>query len=135
MERSLHLRKYVAWLSSLLLASFLLFFYNCGGGYSNPQSQITSSSVLVSPSQLNEWITNGYGTDAYGFNKMVVLDVASSTGTTSYSGSGHVPNAFILDTSVNLSAAESDGVSSTISEVATTGADEQPVAALRNRRQ
>ena len=119
MKRPFHSGKWAALFIAILLATSLLFLYNCGGGYTDPQSQVASSSVLISPAQLNAWITNGYGTDGYGYNKMVILDVANSTGTSSYSVSGHVPQAFLLDIAVNLSATENDGVSPTISDVAT----------------
>lgn len=124
----------------LLLATVPFFLQSCGGGFSNPQSEITSGSVLISPATLNEWITNGYGTDKYGFNKIVVLDVASATGATSYTGSGHVPGAFLLDTAVDLTTTRSDGVSDTIVMVANrtqmdnliqrTGIDENTVVVI-----
>ncbi len=111
-------------LSFLVLSVFLilipLYLYSCsGGGYDNPQLQSASTSVLISPQTLNGWITNGYGTDSHGFNKMVVLDATSATGTTSYTTTGHVPGAFLVDPAVDLFAPRSDGVSSVISEVAT----------------
>lgn len=112
-------------LSFLVLSVFLilipLYLYSCSGGgdYDNPQIQATSASVLISPQTLNSWITNGYGVDNYGFNKMVVLDITTATGTTGYTTTGHVPGAFLVDPTVDLFAARSDGVSSVISEVAT----------------
>jgi 3-mercaptopyruvate sulfurtransferase SseA len=111
-------------LALLILSAFLLliplYLYSCSGGhFDNPTAQATSTSVLISPATLNGWITNGYGTDQYGFNKIVVLDGASETGATSYTGSGHVPGAFRVDPAADLNATRSDGVSDVISEVAT----------------
>ena len=111
-------------LSFLILSLFLilvpLYLYSCsGGGYDNPKLQANSASVLISPQTLNDWITNGYGMDSYGYNKIVVLDVTSATGASSYTGSGHVPSAFLMDTTTDLTTSRSDGVSSVISEVAT----------------
>lgn len=135
-----HEAKWAAIFIALLLAAAPLFLHSCGGGFSDPKTQAVQTSVLVAPETLNGWITTGYGTDAFGFNKIVVLDVTSATGTTSYTGSGHVTGAFLLDTAVDLSAARSDGVSSTITQVPTraqmddliqrTGIDENTVVVL-----
>lgn len=141
MRRLAHKGKWFFPFIAALLIAVPLFLQSCGtGGYSNPQSQITGSSVLVDPATLNNWTTNGYGTDSSGFNKMVVLDVASATGTTSYTGSGHVQNAFLLDTAADLTTTRSDGVSDTITMVATrtmmdnliqkTGIDENTVVVI-----
>lgn len=120
--RRIHGGKLAALFIVFFLAAVPLFLQSCGsGGYSNPQSEITGSSVLIDPATLNGWITNGYGIDSFGFNKMVVLDVASATGTTSYTGSGHVPGAFILDPSVDLSASRSDGIGGAYSYTDTNG--------------
>jgi 3-mercaptopyruvate sulfurtransferase SseA len=132
--------RWAALFVAVLIVAVPLFLQSCGGGFSDPKSQAAQESVLVSPAQLNDWITNGYGTDSRGFNKLVVLDVASTTGTTSYTGSGHVVNAFQLDTAADLTTTRSDGVSDTIVMVATrtqmdnliqrTGIDEKTVVAL-----
>ena len=112
-------------LSFLILSVFLilvpLYLYSCGGGsdYDNPQLQATSASVLITPQILNSWITYGYGVDDHGFNKIVVLDVTSATGTTSYTTTGHVPGAFLVEPATDLNAERTDGVSSVIAEVAT----------------
>lgn len=123
----------VALVILLFLAIVPLLLYSCGGGFSDPKSEISSSSVLVSPEQLNAWVTNGYGTDKAGFNKIVVFDVTS---TSSYM-KGHVPGAYLMDSSTDVSATRSDGVSETISDVSTkvmmdnviqrTGVDEKTV--------
>jgi 3-mercaptopyruvate sulfurtransferase SseA len=132
-------------LAFLILSTFLilipLYLYSCsGGGYGDPKVQATSTSVLVSPETLNSWITQGYGTDSHGFNKIVVLDGANETGATSYTGSGHVPGAFRVDPAADLNATRSDGVSDVISEVATksqvedvihrTGIDDKTVVVI-----
>lgn len=114
--RRIHGGKLAALFIVLFLAAVPLFLQSCGGGFSDPQSEKTGSSVLIDPATLNNWITNGYGTDSSGFSKIVVLDVAS---TTSYTGSGHVQNAFLLDTAADLTTTRSDGVSDTITMVAT----------------
>ncbi len=114
-------------LSFLVLSVFLLllplYLYSCsGGGYDNAQVQATSASVLISPETLNAWITNGYGTDSAGYNKMVVLDVASASGATSYIGSGHVPGAYLLDASTDLAVSRSDGIGGSYSHTDNAGA-------------
>lgn len=133
--------KWAAFFIAVLLTAAPLLLQSCGsGGFSNPQSEVSSSSVVIDPATLNSWITNGYGTDSSGFDKMVVLDVAAATGTTSYTGSGHVQNAFLLDTASDLTTTRSDGVSDTITMVATrtmmdnliqrTGIDEKTVVVI-----
>jgi 3-mercaptopyruvate sulfurtransferase SseA len=128
-------------LISIMLLSISLYLYSCGGGgFSDPKVEATSTSVLISPQTLNGWITNGYGTDSQGFNKIVVLDGASETGATSYTGSGHVPGSFRVDPTADLNATRSDGVSDVINEVATrsqvddiihrTGIDEKTVVVI-----
>jgi 3-mercaptopyruvate sulfurtransferase SseA len=138
--RRIHEGRLAALFIVLLLAMVPLFLHSCGGGFSDPKSEITASSVLTDPTTLNNWITSGYGTDSFGFNKIVVLDVASATGATSYTGSGHVQNAFLLDTAADLTTTRSDGVSDTITMVATrtmmdtliqrTGIDEKTVVVI-----
>ncbi|MBS1126700.1 MAG: Rhodanese domain protein [Nitrospirae bacterium] len=108
-------------LSFLVLSVFLillpLYLYSCsGGGYDDPQVQSATSSVLISPETLNDWVTNGYGTDSAGYNKLVVLDVASTSGATSYTGSGHVAGAFLLDTATDLQVARSEGIGGSYSD-------------------
>jgi 3-mercaptopyruvate sulfurtransferase SseA len=127
MKRYFRGRKLFALLITILLATVPLFlFYSCGGKFSDPTATVTSTSVLITPSQLNGWITNGYGTDSSGFNKMVILDVTTGS---SYTTS-HVQNAFLLDTATtDWSATRSDGPdgtdgvagSGTINEVPTQG--------------
>ncbi|MCL5023268.1 MAG: hypothetical protein M1497_07860 [Nitrospirae bacterium] len=141
MKRLSQKGKWISLFIAVVLAAVPLFLQSCGGGgFSDPKSDVASSSVLIDPATLNNWTTNGYGIDAAGFNKMVVLDVASATGTTSYTGSGHVDNAFLLDTAADLTATRNDGVSDTITMVATrsqmdnliqkTGIDEKTVVVI-----
>jgi 3-mercaptopyruvate sulfurtransferase SseA len=141
MKRLSYKGKWVIPFIAALLIAVPLFIQSCGsGGYSNPQSEIKGSSVLISPETLNGWIANGYGTDSFGFTKIVILDVAGATGTTSYTGSGHVQNAFLLDTAADLTTTRSDGVSDTITMVANrtmmdsliqrTGIDENTVVVI-----
>jgi len=136
--RKIHGGKLAALFIVLFLAAVPLLLQSCGGGgYEDPKSEVTGSSVLVDPVTLNNWITNGYGTDSSGFDKMVVLDVAS---TTSYTGSGHVQNAFLLDTAADLTTTRSDGVGDTITMTDTrtmmdnliqrTGIDERTVVVI-----
>lgn len=129
--------RWAALFVAMLIVAVPLFLQSCGGGFSDPKSQAAQESVLVSPAQLNEWITNGYGTDSFGLNKLVVLDVATVT---AYTTSGHVVNAFLLDTAADLATTRSDGVSDTITQVATrtqmdnliqrTGIDEKTVVVI-----
>lgn len=100
-------------------------------------------TVMITPQTLNEWVTSGYPAAAsvrpagvYGYTKMVVLDVDSQSGY----GAGHVPGAYLFDTAADLSATRNNGVSDTISQVATeaqmdgliqrTGIDENTVVVL-----
>ncbi len=116
----------------ILLVVVCLSFSSCGGGgYDNPQAK--PPSVMVSAATLNLWATNGYGTDARGYNKMVILDVT----TADKYNAGHVPGSYLLDTATDLAAKRNDGVGDTISMVATqsqmntliqrTGIDERTV--------
>jgi 3-mercaptopyruvate sulfurtransferase SseA len=73
------------------------------------------ASVLVSPATLNAWVTQGYGTDSLGYNKLVVLDVSASTGTNGYRTLGHVPGAFQVDPSTEVNVSRSDGLGGTYS--------------------
>jgi 3-mercaptopyruvate sulfurtransferase SseA len=98
----------------IILVTTLFLFIACGGGgYSDPD---TGLEVVISPQTLNRWLTDGYGTDAAGYNKMVVLDVNTEN---DFIAKGHVPGAYLLDTGKYLSSTRSDGVASTISQVAT----------------
>ncbi|MDA8104958.1 MAG: selenite/tellurite reduction operon rhodanese-like protein ExtH [Nitrospiraceae bacterium] len=121
-------------LISILLVSISFYLYSCGGGgYSDPTVEATSTSVLISPETLNGWITKGYGTDQYGYTKVVVFDVTSQAAYIK----GHVPGAYLMDSNTDVSATRSDGVSDTVSDVATkaimdnviqrTGVDEKTV--------
>jgi 3-mercaptopyruvate sulfurtransferase SseA len=112
----------------------LLLFIACGGGqYSDPEVGV---EVMISPQTLNSWLTDGYGQDAAGYRKIVVLDVNS---TVNYE-LGHVPGAYHLNTAADLSATRSDGVADTRSMVATkaqmddliqrTGIDENTVVII-----
>jgi 3-mercaptopyruvate sulfurtransferase SseA len=112
-------RKWVFLLLAILLATVPLFIQSCSSGYSDPKASVASSSVIINPATLNGWVTSGYATDSSGFNKIVVLDVASSTGVSSYTVSGHVPGALLMDTAVSLSAPRFGGVSTVATDVVT----------------
>ncbi len=119
MQRRLYEGKWLAIFLSVFLVVVPLFLQSCGGGvgggsYDDPKVEVTSSSVLVSPQTLNDWVTKGYGTDSYGYNKIVVLDVTSSA---NYGSTvGHVPGAFLLESSTtDLYASRSDGIGGTYS--------------------
>jgi 3-mercaptopyruvate sulfurtransferase SseA len=112
-------RRGIALLLSVLIFAVPVFLQGCGGGgggFDNPQVKAATSSVLVSPETLDSWVRNGYGTDSAGYNKMVVVDVASASGATSYTGSGHVPGAFLLDTATDLQVERSEGIGGSYSD-------------------
>jgi len=123
-------------LVTIPLVAFLL--YRCGGssGYSTNETQQSTVQVMISPETLNNWVENGYGTDAIGYNKLVILDVDSTGG---YAG-GHIPGSYNLDTGSDLYTTRFNGVSDTVSQVATkemmddliqrTGIDDHTVVAL-----
>jgi 3-mercaptopyruvate sulfurtransferase SseA len=128
----------LVYMVSLVLVLAPLFLQGCGGGgggYDNPATEATQTSVLISPQTLNNWTVNGYK-NSEGFTKLVVLDVASQS---SYV-EGHVPGAFLFDSSADLAATRSDGVFEVPSMVATkaqmddliqrTGIDENTVIVL-----
>jgi 3-mercaptopyruvate sulfurtransferase SseA len=100
-----------------LLPLAALMLYSCGGssGYSTSDSQQGSFQVMISPETLHGWVTSGYGTDAKGYNKLIILDVDSASGY----AAGHIPGSYNLDTGVDLQTTRSNGVSFTVSQVPT----------------
>jgi 3-mercaptopyruvate sulfurtransferase SseA len=118
-----------------LLPVAALLLYSCSGssGYS---TRSTALLVMITPETLNNWVENGYGTDSNGYNKLVILDVDSASSYTA----AHIPKSFNLDTAVDLKSTRSNGLTTTISQVATkaqmdaliqrTGIDEHTVVAL-----
>jgi molybdopterin synthase sulfurtransferase len=121
-------------LTLLSLVITLSIFIACGGGqYSDPE---VGAEVMVSPQTLNSWVTTGYGTDAFGYSKIVILDVNTKT---NYEKE-HVPGAYLLDQTTEVGATRSDGVAETISQVVTkaqmddiiqrTGIDENTVVVI-----
>jgi 3-mercaptopyruvate sulfurtransferase SseA len=128
---------YLAFLTVLVVPLALMLIYSCGGSSSynvrQPQGQ---AQVMVDAVTLNNWVENGYGTDANGYNKLVILDVDSAG---SYDA-GHIPGSYNLDTGSDLQTARSNGVSFTVSQVPTkemmdaliqrTGIDANTVVAL-----
>jgi len=124
-------------LSVLFLPLALLLLYSCGGSSSYSVRQAPNQAkVMVDAATLNNWVENGYGTDANGYNKLVILDVDSAG---SYDA-GHIPGSYNLDTGSDLQTARSNGVSFTVSQVPTkdmmdallqrTGIDAHTVVAL-----
>jgi 3-mercaptopyruvate sulfurtransferase SseA len=81
------------------------------GSFKDAKARAAASSILISPTTLHAWLTQGYGTDAFGYNKMVVLDVSAASGYTA----GHIPGAFNLDTATDLMVSRSDGIGGTYS--------------------
>ena len=122
------------------LAFGLISIIGSGGGddvtsdYSLPGGGTTQ--VMITPQTLNGWVTNGYGTDSRGYNKLVILDVDSASGYTA----GHIPGSYNLDTGSDLYTTRSNGVVFTVSQVPTstmmdaliqrTGIDANTVIAL-----
>lgn len=128
-------RRLAALLAALSLVLVPLFFLGCGGDeYNDPGAAV--GSVMVSTAAVNSWVTGGYGTDSFGYNKMVVLSVDSQSGY----AAGHVPGAYLVDTGADVSATRSDGIADTVSQVATkaqmddlihrTGIDENTVVVI-----
>lgn len=86
--------------------------------YEDARARAAGASVLVSPETLDGWLARGYGTDAFGYDKLVVLDV--STGA-AYAA-GHVPGAFHLDVASDLSTSRSGGIGGTYGYTDTSAA-------------
>jgi 3-mercaptopyruvate sulfurtransferase SseA len=95
-----------AFVVSVFLLAGTLFLYSC--------NQQPGVSVMITPDILNEWVTNGYGTDLNGYSKMVIIDATSQN---SYTGGGFVPGAYLMDTGVDLEAERSNGVATIASMV------------------
>lgn len=104
-----------AWRRIALLAPFLVtaaVYQGCSrGGYEDAHARMAAASILVSPDTLDGWLTRGYGTDSFGYNRLVVLDVSS---TTSYAA-GHVPGAYHVDAASEVTVSRSDGIGGTYS--------------------
>lgn len=97
-------------LSLVLLGA--LAHQGCDGkAFEDVRERAAVSSILVSPATLASWLGEGYGTDAFGYRKLVVLDVSAASSYTA----GHVPGAFHLDAATELSASRSDGIGGTYS--------------------
>ncbi|MDF1614337.1 selenite/tellurite reduction operon rhodanese-like protein ExtH [Desulfurivibrio dismutans] len=120
-----------------LLAGAMLLLTGCGGNdYDADAAANNNPDVMIDAKTLNNWVEGGYGTDAKGYDRMVILDVDSAAGYES----GHIPGAFHLDTVDDLRAERSNGVSYTASQVPTaaqmdnlmqrTGTDERTVVVL-----
>jgi len=128
-------KRFLAFLTVLTVPLALMLLYSCSGS-SSYSTRSTAPQVMINAATLNNWVTNGYGTDANGYNKLVILDVDSAS---SY-GAGHIPGSYNLDTGSDLQTARSNGVVSTVSQVPTkemmdsliqrTGIDEHTVVAL-----
>ncbi len=104
-----------AWRRIVFVAPFLItaaVHQGCSrGGYEDAHSRMAMASIVVSPETLDGWLTRGYGTDSFGYNRLVVLDVSSTAGY----AAGHVPGAFNLDTATDLIVSRSDGIGGTYS--------------------
>jgi 3-mercaptopyruvate sulfurtransferase SseA len=97
-------------LSSLLVTAAFLPGFGCTGvSYEDAKAKAAEASVLISPDTLDAWIDRGYGTDSFGFDRMVALDVS----TTAEYVTGHVKGAFHLDSAADLSVSRSDGIDGT----------------------
>lgn len=98
-----------------LLAPFLIAAavnQGCSrGGYEDAHAKMATASIVVSPETLDGWLTRGYGTDSFGYNRLVVLDVSTTAGY----ATGHIPGAFNLDTATDLAVSRSDGIGGTYS--------------------
>ncbi|MFH7319471.1 selenite/tellurite reduction operon rhodanese-like protein ExtH [Desulfurivibrio sp. D14AmB] len=121
-----------------LLLTVALLVPGCGGSSSYDQQTVASTpaQVMIDAATLNQWVSNGYGTDARGFDKMVILDVDSAAGY----AAGHIPGSYNLDTVTDLREARFNGVATTASQVPSatvmdaliqrTGIDERTVVVL-----
>lgn len=87
------------------------------GAYEDARAKAAASSVIVSPATLDGWLTQGYGTDAFGYHKLVVLDVSNAAGY----AAGHIPGAFHLDTAADLMVSRSEGIGGSYSYTDTNG--------------
>ncbi len=104
--------------SFLATVAFLPGFACSGTGYDDAKAKAAAASVLISPDMLNGWITQGYGVDSFGYNRMVILDVTTSA---TYVA-GHIPGSFLLDAAADVNVSRSDGIGGTYSVTWTTGA-------------
>ncbi len=93
-------------LVSILLTAALILQCGC--------DQQPEVAVMITPEALNDWVTNGYGVDSFGYSKMVIVD---ATNQSNYTGGGFVPGAYLLDTDSDLNAERSDGVANIASMV------------------
>ncbi len=88
-----------------------------GGSYEDAKAKAAASSILVTPDALHQWLTQGYGTDSFGYARLVVLDVSSSSGY----AAGHIPGSFNLDTATDVTVSRSDGIGGTYAYTDTNG--------------
>ncbi len=106
-------------LASVSVMLLPLFMSSCGDyyEYDSASERDPKISVLISASELNKWVEDGYPGDKYGHNKVVVLHVGEATGYSS-----HVPGAYLVDANdlkdFNTGFTRSDGVSNIESMVA-----------------
>jgi len=126
---------FLRYLTILVVPLALMLIYGCSGSdsYDLATSQGTQPQVMIDAATLNNWVVNGYGTDANGYNKLVILDVDSAS-------NDHIPGSYNHDTGDDVKATRSNGVSFTISQVPTkeamdaliqrTGIDAHTVVAL-----
>ncbi len=109
----------ISLVSVLMILTVSLFLFSCAKDY-DTSDQIAAArvdpkiDVMISPSDLNNWLTDGYPGDIYGNNKVVVLFV----GTQDQYDAGHIPGSQLVSYG-DIKSDRSDGVSMTIDMVAT----------------
>ncbi len=110
----------ISLVSVLMILTVSLFLFSCAKDYDTSKEIAAKRvdpkiDVRISPSELNNWLTDGYQNDAYGISKVVVLFV----GTQGDYENGHIPGSYLLNIGSDLKSVRSDGVSPTIDMVAT----------------
>ena len=94
----------------VLLAPFLITAsvqQGCSsGGYENARDKMAAASIIVSPDTLNGWLTQGYGTDSFGYDKLVVLEASSVAGY----ATEHIRGAIHVDAGTEVNVSRSDGI-------------------------
>ncbi|MHB8881611.1 MAG: selenite/tellurite reduction operon rhodanese-like protein ExtH [Thermodesulfovibrionales bacterium] len=95
----------------LSVVSLSLVLHGCGGGGYDAPVTIQTSSALISPETLKEWIDSGR-VNGTGFDRVIVMDVNSQ----SNYAAGHIPGAQFVD-SADIYQTRNEGVAADVNMV------------------